>query len=239
MVDNWNDCLKDVTGDYVICMGDDDLLAPGCLQAYAELAGKYPQVDVFHAWTAIIDETGRMTDVLPKHAEVESVYSYMRSLWRGDRQFMGDVMIRTSTLRDMDGYYWFPYAWHSDHITTYLAAAPHGIVNMQQIGFYYRENAQSVTNSACNARQKVLADFMARIWYEVFLALEADDAVDRAIRDAMSRELDRWYEKAVAYDIAVSMRRRPWRILSWMRRRFEFNLSSKILLRAAMLSLCI
>ena len=31
VVDNWNICLSHCTGDYVICMGDDDRLLPCCL----------------------------------------------------------------------------------------------------------------------------------------------------------------------------------------------------------------
>ena len=32
VVDNWNKCLDYATGDYIICMGDDDMLMPDCLQ---------------------------------------------------------------------------------------------------------------------------------------------------------------------------------------------------------------
>ena len=32
VVDNWNKCLSYATGEYVICMGDDDKLLPCCLE---------------------------------------------------------------------------------------------------------------------------------------------------------------------------------------------------------------
>ena len=32
-----------------ICIGDDDNLTPRCLQDFAELIEKYPQLDLFHA----------------------------------------------------------------------------------------------------------------------------------------------------------------------------------------------
>ena len=34
VVDNWNICLSYAKGDYIICMGDDDLLLPSCLEVY-------------------------------------------------------------------------------------------------------------------------------------------------------------------------------------------------------------
>ena len=36
LVDNWNICLSYCTGDYVICMGDDDILFPYCLEEYTK-----------------------------------------------------------------------------------------------------------------------------------------------------------------------------------------------------------
>src|SRR5574344_1437663 len=34
VVDNWNKCLEYAKGNYIICMGDDDKLAPNCLEEY-------------------------------------------------------------------------------------------------------------------------------------------------------------------------------------------------------------
>ena len=52
VVDNWNKCLDYAKGDYVICMGDDDMLCPNCLVEYLSLIEKYPGLDVFHGMTA-------------------------------------------------------------------------------------------------------------------------------------------------------------------------------------------
>ena len=39
VVDNWNIALNYCSGDYIICMGDDDLLAHQALEIYADLLG--------------------------------------------------------------------------------------------------------------------------------------------------------------------------------------------------------
>ena len=46
VVDNWNKCLKYSTGDYIICMGDDDRLLPCCLEELVTLMDKYPGLGV-------------------------------------------------------------------------------------------------------------------------------------------------------------------------------------------------
>ena len=49
VVDNWNICLSLCNGEYIICMGDDDLILPNCLEEYAKLMAKYPGLGVYHA----------------------------------------------------------------------------------------------------------------------------------------------------------------------------------------------
>ena len=55
VVDNWNICLSYCTGDYVICMGDDDRLLPTCLADYKTLIERYPNLNVYHTRTEIIN----------------------------------------------------------------------------------------------------------------------------------------------------------------------------------------
>ena len=56
VVDNWNICLGYATGDYVICMGDDDKLLPNCLEEYFKLINRYPNIGLLHGWTEIIND---------------------------------------------------------------------------------------------------------------------------------------------------------------------------------------
>ena len=69
VVDNWNICLSHATGDYLICMGDDDNLTPRCLQDFAELIEKYPELDLYHARSEIIDDDSNFVCVLEERPE--------------------------------------------------------------------------------------------------------------------------------------------------------------------------
>ena len=78
VVDNWNKCLAYVKGEFIICMGDDDKLMPNCLEEYAKIIAKNPNLDVFHGRVLRIDDDSNVIDILEDRAEFESVYSLMR-----------------------------------------------------------------------------------------------------------------------------------------------------------------
>ncbi len=54
-----NKGMKKATGEYVCWINSDDVLLPGSLMMVAKFAQKYPNVDFFNGFTAIIDMNGR------------------------------------------------------------------------------------------------------------------------------------------------------------------------------------
>lgn len=91
VVDNWNICLGYAKGDYVICMGDDDCLLPSCLEEYSKLIDKYPDLDIYHGMTEIIDENGNVTNMQEARPEREGMYSMISGRLRNSRlQYIGD-----------------------------------------------------------------------------------------------------------------------------------------------------
>ena len=148
VVDNWNICLSHCTGDYVICMGDDDRLLPCCLEE-----------------TEIIDESGKVIETLEERPEQEDVLSLMTKRWEGRKQYIGDFCYSRKHLNAFGGYYPLPYAWGSDDITLFRAALPSGIANVSRTGFQYRENQYSIS-LAHNDAEKVATVLLQREWYQ-------------------------------------------------------------------------
>lgn len=169
VVDNWNICLSHCTGDYVICMGDDDRLLPCCLEEYAKLIGKYPELNVYHAWTQIINEKNDVISLQSPRPEWESALSLLWNRWYSRRkQFIGDFCYLTSYLKDNGGYQKFPLAWGSDDITATLAAKDKGIANTQTICFQYRQNSLTITSTPY-AKVKIEATIAQYNWYKDFI----------------------------------------------------------------------
>lgn len=168
VVDNWNKCLSESKGDYVLCMGDDDCLASNCLEVYNQLINKYPQSHVYHAWTCIIDEDGKAIKMQEKRPEVESKYSALYGRWFNRRmQYIGDWLFQRESLKANGGFYKLPYAWGSDDITAIMCAMDQPIINSQIPLFFYRENQQTISNSG-NNKGKAVALNLQKQWFEVF-----------------------------------------------------------------------
>ena len=162
VVDNWNICLSHCTGDYVICMGDDDRLLPCCLEELSKTIDKYPELNVYHE---IIDESGKIIETLEERPEQEDVLSLMTKRWEGRKQYIGDFCYSRKHLNAFGGYYPLPYAWGSDDITLFRAALPSGIANVSRTGFQYRENQYSIS-LAHNDAEKVATVLLQREWYQ-------------------------------------------------------------------------
>ena len=170
VVDNWNICLSHCSGDYVICMGDDDRLLPCCLEEYATLIRKYPELNVYHAWSQIIDEKDDVILLQAPRPEWESALSLIWNRWNNRRnQFIGDFCFLTSWLKAVGGYQKFPLAWGSDDITATLAAKDKGIANTQTFCFQYRQSSLTITSSAPYATVKLEATLTQYNWYVDFI----------------------------------------------------------------------
>ena len=180
VVDNWNKCLSYAQGEYVICMGDDDRLLPNCLEEYNHLIQKYPDLDIYHARTELIDERGELVNLQESRPEWESALS---ALWHQccchRIQYIGDFLFRTSSLRREGGFYKLPLAIFSDNISSIRAAKRKGVANTQKICFQYRVNKYTISN---NGNPRILAESIknAYDWFLVFLQdLQCDDTDEK------------------------------------------------------------
>lgn len=232
IVKNWNKSLRFATGNYIICMGDDDKLLPNCLQDYLELITKYPQKDLFQSWTQIIDENSLLIGIQNKRPEEESVYSLIWRLWCGDRQFIGDWLFKASSLRLNGGFYDLPYGWASDYITAFQLAIQHGVANTQRPGFQYRENNKTITKCTDNVADKISAMNKAKIWYLHFLESEPSVTEDKIYRQMMINKLDNRIGKKQAYDISERLRAKPLSIFFWLTHIHKLKINLKIVLLA-------
>ena len=136
LVDNWNICLGYARGEFVLNMGDDDLLEPRCLEAFGELIARHPDKDVFHMRASFIDANGTVFRVLEERPETESLEEMVRARWKGRPQMIGDYLFRRQPLVDAGGYYDLPYAWCSDDISVFRAAREKGIANSNEPLFH-------------------------------------------------------------------------------------------------------
>lgn len=243
VVDNWNICLSYCRGDFVICMGDDDRLPHNCLEDYVKLINKYPLLDVYHAWTHIIDENGTVNLSLYRRKEYESVYSLISHRIKGDYQFIGDFCFRLSSLLECGGYYKLPLAWCSDDISSYRAAEKFGIANTQTICFEYRVSTITITKQVTNEiiDHKVKSFLIEKKWVEDLLkrtCVGSLDSEDKAFYFQIRDNLTKHISEEVSQLAYMDIQNRQRSLFSWILLFCHNGLSIPVLVKEILYRYC-
>ena len=232
VVDNWNKCLEYCSGDYGICMGDDDKLLPGCLEDLETLISRYPSQGVYHIQTEIIDASGTVIRKLDPRPEFESSLEMIVRRWRGREQFIGDFCFDRSLLTRNSGFYKLSLAWGSDDISSFIAARGNGdgikdgIANTGRVGFQYRNNGETITSSG-NVDVKVGALVKCYEWFDSFFAERLLKNEGDASRIASVKKECRAHFKDVFRDyVKKDIGRNPGRLWHWINNRNLCRLSS-------------
>ena len=168
VVDNWNICLNYCTGDWVICMGDDDVLMPECLMVYSQLSASYPKVDLLHGRVRLIDENGQLIRILEERPQLESAYSHIIGRLSMRNQYIGDFCFRRTRLVQEGGFYKLPFAWGSDDISAFMCCSPYGVANTNIPVFCYRMNSFTISSSK-NTEKKLVALNQEEQWLRAFV----------------------------------------------------------------------
>ena len=233
VVDNWNICLSHATGDYVICIGDDDKLLPNCLEEYSKLLDKYPDIGLLHGWTEIINERSEVVKPTTHRCEFESALSLMwHRMHAYEQQFIGDFCFNREWLLQHGGFYKLPLAWGSDDVSALIGASKNGVANTQIPVFQYRINSQTISNTG-DISEKMNAILLTYKWKNDFLSQKLEHQQDELYRKDVLNEIAHAYQKACGQTIAKEFKsKRFWRILYWWSNMKKFNLKIKTLLYA-------
>jgi glycosyltransferase involved in cell wall biosynthesis len=233
VVDNWNICLSYCTGDYVICMGDDDKLLPCCLEEYNKLIQQNPGIGIVHGWTEIIDEQSSVVKLTAKRCAYESAISLMWHRWNVyNNQFIGDFCFNTSKLKENGGFFKLPLAWASDDISAVIMASDKGIVNSDVLVFQYRTNSQTITNSG-NCKVKMEAIIEEEDWYKSYLdSARINSREDYLYCDMLKKQLNSHFRAKRVDTLIQEFRKSKYKIFFWGKNKKKYNLFYKDLIVA-------
>lgn len=226
LVDNWNKCLSLSCGEYIVIMGDDDLLEPDYLEEFSRLIASYPSSEVFHCRSKIINDDGNTLMLTPSCPSHEGVYD---SIWHRLQQYrsnyISDYMYRTKSLRERGGFYFLPLAWGSDDITAFIASAEKGIAHSNKPVFNYRSNLLSITSTG-NDLEKMNANLGYASWLEEFLTQEPLNPSDVIVFDYLQANQKRYMQQRKVYTMAKSMMLNPFQKgIVWMKHRHQYGIS--------------
>lgn len=233
VVGNWNKCLEYATGDFVICMGDDDMLTPNCLSDYYELINKYPDLNVYHTRTLLIDEESRICDIQEQRPEFETGYSLWWHRWDNRvKQYIGDFLYRRLHLVEQGGFYNLPLAWASDDITAVRAALPLGIANCQDPGFQYRVSSVTISSSA-NERVKAEATNREKQWFENALNnAEISNDVDMILISLLRNTINSHFRLRYFLNMNNDIKKSPFNAFFWINHHRKYNIKIREIVMA-------
>jgi glycosyltransferase involved in cell wall biosynthesis len=231
LVTNWNTCLKLASGNYFIMMGDDDTLDPEYLEEFLKLIVKYPNLDVYHCRSKIIDKNSEIVGFTPSLPEFESVYENIWHRIKGYRlQYISDFVYNTDALRKKGGFYNLPLAWASDDITSYLAIGSKGIAHTNRAIFNYRQSEFTISSNG-NLELKMDAVIQEWKWLESFLISQPQDVNDKVIYEDLKCFYNKYIRNKKRSLIFQSIKKNPLTGLGkWTFKKKKFNLSYKDIL---------
>lgn len=230
VVDNWNKCLDYSSGEYFILLGDDDKLLPNFLYEFNLLIDKFPDLNVYHCRSKVINENGKTVKYTNSWPERESVYE---NIWHRIMelrvQYVSDFLYKTSYLKSVGGYFKLPLAWASDDITSYKAMIEGGVAHTNIPLFCYRESSQTISSTG-NRDIKMKAILSEEQWLNDFLKFEVSDIsiIDSDFKEMISRNLKKFIQKKKVRTISRSFRGKLdlQMLVKWYRvsKQFEFSL---------------
>ena len=234
LVDNWNKLLSLAKGEYIMVMGDDDLLEPDYLEEFLKLISAYPDLDVYHCRSQIIDDAGETQMLTPGCPSFESVYD---SIWHRLNQYrsnyISDYVYLTEALRAKGGFHNLPLAWGSDDITAFIASADHGIAHTNKPVFKYRSHGTSISSTTGNDFDKMVADEGYADWLEAFLKKPPTHPDEMILHRHLAQNQKKYMLKRKVFTLSKVMAAAPFgKLVSWMKNRKRFGLSVKDILLA-------
>lgn len=229
VVDNWNICLNYARGEYVICMGDDDLLAPNALAEYNRLSILYPNINLLHSRVIIINENDLPVSITPERPEQESHLSFIYNRLQGRIQFIGDFCFKTEKLRKFGGFYFLPLAWASDDISSFICS-DNGVANTNIPTFFYRINQYTISN---NGKTEIKLDAINKEqdWYEdYFRNYKANTLIEKLELKEIKKNITKSFIKKRARTIGTEMSNNFLSLFKWIYYQKKYRLNSKIFL---------
>ena len=227
VANNYNRCLEKANGDFFILMGDDDKMEPDYLEEFAKLIQKFPELDVFHCRSLIINEHSDAVIYTPSWPEYETVYDNIWHRMNGYRVlFIADYVYRLSTLKKNGGFYYMPLGWYTDDITSYIAMSDKGIAHTNKPVLNYRMHAVNIS-SVGNYELKMKAVLQQHRWFSKFLETVPKSQSDLIIYQDLCKNIGRLIQKHKFEVIAASFNSLLIKnYFKWLKKRKEYQLSA-------------
>ncbi len=196
LIAQWEYCVSLAHGEYLVMAADDDIYHPLFAERCFELIQRYPECDLVRARVAQIDEAGKLLGVDHTFPEFISQIEYAYRYREGSAFIcMGNFFFKTETLR-RKGFVDFPCALCSD-IATSIEMAENGMLNTDEMLFYFRQSTVHLSGSTARNKEKIEAITRFFDWMSAYKFKTPKNEYEQYYLSHMQTR--DWHEKCV-YD---------------------------------------
>jgi len=160
LTQQWERCLEKVTEDWVLILGDDDVLGTNCVARFNASVADSFQPNVIRFATAIIDEKGLQTSEVFTHPTLEKSTDFLIRKFKGKtRSSLGEYVFRKSSLLPK-GFRDYPLAWHSDEMAVLECSNFGEVFTINEAVVFIRESDLSISGKSDNMALKQQATWL-------------------------------------------------------------------------------
>jgi glycosyltransferase involved in cell wall biosynthesis len=162
LVSQWRRCLELCNEDWVIVLGDDDVLGENCVaEFYAHFdAIKQQKLSVLRFATQIIDQDDTPQSTVFTHPEIEKSTDFIYRKETGQtRSSLGEYIFERSKLSAV-GFVDFPLAWHSDDMAILQCSDFGNIYSLNHAVVSIRVSGSSISGDESNIVEKKKATYL-------------------------------------------------------------------------------
>ena len=226
LVQHWNRCLEHVPARWVWLFADDDVMAPGSVDAVLAAIERQPALAVLQLPVQMVSEDLRTVLWSSQPPAWESAADFLRARLRGERlSCLPDHVFDAHRLRAFGGFVDLPLAWNTDDATWLLLGRDAGIGSAPGALVQWRQSESNISARQDNLWVKLQADL-------AFMAFLDQHRLSHAVGRAM---VDNWFERRLVdlYRLGPSELTRLWNVLPWENRRTWFWLALRLLARGS------
>lgn len=206
MVQNWNSILQKAKGEFFSILCDDDLWEPRFIEEIILLSNKYQNTNIFHSRVVIINDQGEIVRLTENYPEYEDCIDFIYYRLTGHRStYLSDFVVKTKSLRDINGYVDLPDGWGSDTITWFKLSLIGGIGYTREKLCNYRVSNINVSNSKSNRNKHRAIDEQYEILEDIFNLIRITDRYTAIQKQKLLEELGKFRGKNKAFLIKQTL----------------------------------
>lgn len=186
LVAQWNRCLAQVDQpDWVIVLGDDDVLSPNVVETFHASSEKIKGATVLRFATQLIDAHDTAITEIYRHPERESSVDF---IFRKSRSSLSEYVFSYAALQTI-GFRELPLAWYSDILAVLEISRFGPVLSLNDASVLVRISGESISGSGRDSSAKN----QAAAWFYDYLLTRARHHFNREQRRLLLSRLSKTY----------------------------------------------